>query len=128
MSDIKYITDFLCTYQHIEDLEESDIMYKIQYLQAFDLWDERQTTDYITERCNFITKELYEKYKNNEHIVKILENDVLNQSKYFKDKLTQFRGFFAYNSFYLFHNLLINLINNNNIDVKKYHNLFFHNN
>ena len=32
----KYITDFICTYQYIDN-EESELLYQIQLLQAFNL-------------------------------------------------------------------------------------------
>ena len=31
----EYDSSFLCTYQHIEDPDESDLCYKMQFLQAF---------------------------------------------------------------------------------------------
>ena len=32
---MNYITDFVCTYQLIKDLEESDMLYRTQLIQAF---------------------------------------------------------------------------------------------
>ena len=36
-NSIEYDYNFLCTYQHIEDHDESDLCYKMQFLQAFGL-------------------------------------------------------------------------------------------
>ena len=29
----EYVSNFLCTYQHIEDTNDSDLCYKMQFLQ-----------------------------------------------------------------------------------------------
>ena len=36
-NSITYKTDFICTYQNIDDFYETTILYQIQLLQAFDL-------------------------------------------------------------------------------------------
>ena len=107
---INYITDFVCTYYLIDDFSESNPLYQIQLLQAFDL----EIFDDII--INKITEQLYEKFKNNVHIVKILENtnkDIIN------DKLTLFRMCFGYHTFYLLHSIMCSLINEKPVNNEK---------
>lgn len=74
----KYQTDILCTYKQLEDEYDQEELYRIQFLQIFNL------EDYDDTLVNAITKELYEKifiYKNNS------ENQ--NQNKYFREILNK---------------------------------------
>jgi hypothetical protein len=104
-NNINYITDFACTYQLISEVEDSDLLYQLQLLQAFDL------EQFDDDRINCITEQLYEKYKENECIKKLMNSNNVIQS-YFPDKVSQFRAYFGYNTFYLLHNLICNLTNN----------------
>lgn len=97
-----YKTDFICTYNYIDDLEDSQMLYQIQLLQAFDLFE------YKYDIINNITEELYELYKDNKYILGILLINNYN----LEDNLSKFRFNFRYDTFYLFHSLLCSLINN----------------
>lgn len=115
-----YITDFVCTYKQIEDPDESNLLYRIQLLQAFGL--ERFDEDSIDK----ITTNLYEKYKDNIYINKLLTADVMKINDYLPDRITCFRLYFGYDTFYLFHGLLCSLINsdmNPNIETNINNNL-----
>lgn len=57
----EYDSKFLCTYQHIEEANESDLCYKMQFLQAFGLDGE-----YDSEQIEKITNSLYEELKEEE--------------------------------------------------------------
>lgn len=115
--DINYITDFICTYQRIKDLEDSTLLYRLQFLQAFNL------KNFDEEKINTITEQLYEKYKDNPYIDKLIETDAQHVNDFSSDKLTCFRIYFGYEIFYLFHNLLCSLINNTSIDTNNYNKL-----
>jgi len=114
ISSNNYIIDFVCTYNYIKELEESEDLYRIQMLQAFGL------TQFHEEKINLITENLYQQYKDNVYIKKLIKADIMNANSMFNDDLAQFRMLFGYDLFYLFHNLLINLINNIDIDMKNY--------
>lgn len=109
-----YETDFICTYQFIKEDDESDIIYRSQLLQAFGL------ENFEEDKINNVTEELYEKYKDNMYIKKILESDIMKIKDIFPDKLTQFRMYFGYETFHLFHSLLCSLINNSVINHDTY--------
>ena len=55
--NIKYKTDFMCTYNLIEDYNDSFILYQVQLLLSFN------TRIFDDEKINYITEQLYEKYK-----------------------------------------------------------------
>ncbi len=57
----EYVSNFLCTYQHIEDTNDSDLCYKMQFLQSFGLDGE-----YDSEKIEKITNSLYEELKEEE--------------------------------------------------------------
>jgi len=108
-----YDTTFRCTYNLIEDEEESELLYKLQYLQAFKLedWD----GDKINECIEYITT----KFKDNEKGRSIL--------KCMRDKLSIAEGNYmevlflcTYDFFYLVHDCLIDLINTDDINTELY--------
>ena len=72
----KYQTDILCTYKQLEDEYDQEELYRIQFLQIFNL------EDYDDTLVNTITKELYEK---------IIKNDE-NQNKDFREILNKAKG------------------------------------
>ena len=113
----RYEANFNCTYQHILDLTDSELLYQIQFLQAFNLevFDE--------DTINKISEELYKKYKNNKYIIAIIKSDIMKINNIIQDDLLQFRMYFGYGTFYLFHKLLCNLINNKLIDEENYNKL-----
>ena len=55
----EYDSNFLCTYQHIEEANESDLCYKMQFLQAFGL-DGEYDSDKIEKISNSLYGELKE--------------------------------------------------------------------
>lgn len=57
----EYVSNFLCTYQHIEETNDSDLCYKMQFLQSFGLDGE-----YDSEKIEKITNSLYEELKDEE--------------------------------------------------------------
>lgn len=57
MDNREYQTDFLCTYQDIEENTESNICYQLQFLQAFNM------EDYDSEQIEKITVSIYEELK-----------------------------------------------------------------
>lgn len=57
----EYVSNFLCTYQHIEEPNDSDLCYKMQFLQSFGLDGE-----YDSEKIEKITNSLYEELKEEE--------------------------------------------------------------
>ena len=117
ISTNRYQTDFSCTYQYMTDLTNSELLYKVQLLQAFNL--EVFDDDII----NMITEELYKKYKNNKYIIAIIKSDIMKINIMFQDELLRFRMYFGYETFYMFHRLLCNLINNKLIDEENYNKL-----
>ena len=112
-----YQTDFVCTYNKIDDQEDSVILYQIQILQAFNL------LEFNDNIINKITEDLYEKYKNNKYILKIIQHKfkiIKHKSNHTNNELDMFRLCFKYNTFHLMHSILCSLINNNEINQDNY--------
>ena len=97
----QYQANFVCTYQFVEDPDESEILYQIQFLQAFNL------EIFVDKPINDITNALYKKFESNKNITKLMSF----QNK-FDDKEIKFRLCFSYDSFYVLHRILCALINN----------------
>lgn len=100
-----YITDFVCTYKQIDNMEESTLLYRMQLLQAFGLYT------FDENSINKITTDLYENYKDNIYIEKLLAADVMKINNFLPDRITYFRLYFGYDTFHIFHSLLCSLIN-----------------
>tara|TARA_B100001093_G_C26799353_1_gene1002628 strand:- start:1074 stop:1454 length:381 start_codon:yes stop_codon:yes gene_type:complete len=118
---INYTTDFLCTYHLIEDLDDSNILYQQQFLQAFGLADQStlmMPIDNIFKVIDEITEELYNNYKNNIHIQKLMEAI----GNYNNDNI-RFQMCFSYDYFYIMHNLLCKIITNIPLEIKETINL-----
>lgn len=98
-------TEFLCTYQFIKEYEESFMLYKIQFLQIFNL------QEYDDNIINNKVENLYNRIKENEIIKKLL-----NSNKYYDDNLASFMLYFKYDTLYIFHKILINILNNTNLN------------
>lgn len=105
MKNNNYITDFKCTYNLIDYDEDSDNLYRIQLLQAFDLKIFDDTI--INDKINI----LYNEYKNNYYIKKLIEK--IKENNITNDDICAFMYYFSYDNFYNFHDLLTILINNN---------------
>ena len=113
--NIKYKTDFMCTYNLIEDYNDSFVLYQVQLLQSFN------TRIFDDEKINYITEQLYEKYKSNKYIINLINRTNFDNNEVFGEfELTKFRSYFGYDTFYIFHNLLRSLIHNNNINQENY--------
>ena len=103
LNEIKYSNDFLCTYQLIEDLEEADILYKIQFLQAFEIDNLKLINEEeIFSQINYTTSQLYEKYRNNKHI-KLLMNALRCEN--IKEE-SLFAQLFSFDTFFIIHKII----------------------
>jgi hypothetical protein len=110
-----YVTDFICTYNKIDDYDDSLMLYRIQLLQAFNLLEFDDTI------VNKITEDIYQKYKDNEYILNLLKsqhNDFDNLNDF--NDLDSFRSYFRYDTFFLFHYILCSLVNNKEINEEYY--------
>ena len=117
ISGCGYITDFVCTYHLFPNNDDSLLLYQIQLLQAFNL------DIFNDNKINEITKDLYEKYKNNKYIIGIINSNIIDINIE-ADDLTKFRMYFGYDTFNILHNILCSLINNTNVNDNNYKLLF----
>ena len=106
---MEYITDFVCTYHLIEDLDDSDMLYKTQLMQAFveDISNSEINIDDAFDKIDIVTEILYKKYNTNRLIILLMDK----YPKY--DRELQFQMCFSYYSFYIMHKILCGIINNN---------------
>lgn len=115
-----YVTDFICTYNLINEPEESEMLFRTQLLQAFtpkyfEDGNERSMDD-VFDEINNITGSLYEKYSSHKTIKKLM-NKFSNECDEIK-----FQMCFSYSTFYIMHRILCGIINNN-LDEKICNNL-----
>ena len=117
---VSYTADFACTYHLIDDPDESDTLFRVQFLQAFnyDANNSNQPLEDYFNTINIITTELYNSYKNNELIKKLIHKVKTSESNYSKnnnenDDFINFQLCFSYSYFYITHKILCSLINNN---------------
>ena len=108
----KYDFSMICTYSKIKDFDESDILYKIQFLQLFFL------KDYEDSVINNTSYLLFNYFHENNKIKELLEVTSLKD-----DLLTAFRMFFAYPTLYMFHKLLSDLYYEKDFDEENYNQL-----
>lgn len=108
----KYDFSMICTYSKIKDFDESDILYKIQFLQLFFL------TDYEDSVINNTSYLLFNYFHENNKIKELLEVTSLKD-----DLLTAFRMFFAYPTLYMFHKLLSDFYHEKDFDEENYNQL-----
>ena len=111
----RYNTNILCTYHLIKDEEESDICYKVQYLDIFNL------KNYDEKVINDIMMNLENKYKDNKYIKNLIDKKTIKEKQFshlFSNDL-EFTMCFQYEKFYIIHYILCKLINNEDIDEKK---------
>jgi hypothetical protein len=106
---MEYITDFVCTYHLIEDLDDSDMLYKTQLMQAFvqDISNSEINIDDAFDKIDKVTEILYKKYNTNQLIIQLMDK----YPNY--DRELQFQMCFSYYSFYIMHKILCGIINNN---------------
>jgi hypothetical protein len=102
------------------DVENKDTQYRKEYLAAFNI------TEYNNEIIMNTVTELFQKYKNNTQIEKILELGINNGNKlpFTLDKETSFMMLFSYENFHLFHTFLKEINNTTNND--SYENIIKH--
>jgi len=98
-----YDSSFKCTYHLIDEKIESDILYQIQFMQAFKMTDKWNETN-INEGITFIYNLL-----NTNNTGKLLLSKINSNED--PDK---WLFLFSYDYFYLFHDLIIKLVNPNN--------------
>lgn len=118
---VSYATDFVCTYHLIDDPDDSDNLFKLQFLQAFNAGSTSQSDEClesIFNNVNVTTNKLYDLYKNNEQIKNLLHTIKLSNntmSTFAGDEENEFLNFqfcFSYSYFYITHKILSSLINN----------------
>ena len=117
MDDIDYDNGFICTYNLIEDDQESIICYQAQLLQAL------KQTVYDDDKISVITGKIYDLLKDNEEIQEILNilSEKLVLFQFFKsnnkelDNTFVFPMLFSFEYFHLFHKLLSNYISNKSL-------------
>ena len=112
-----YCSDFICTYKLIEREIDSEHLYRIQFLQAFqsDKWDDNIINNKI--------KNLYENIKNNNNIKEIINNIKTSKNLemliniFGNDDLSLFNLLFKYELFDLTHMCICNILNKDNEDI-----------
>ena len=108
---VNYVSDFICTYNLIDDLEDSELLYRTQLLQAFFpeyfSKDNKKSLDEVLSEISYSIKELYDKYGSN----KIVKN-LMSKYPENRDDIN-FNLCFSYSSFYLIHKIICGLINDN---------------
>ena len=118
---VSYITDFVCTYQLIDDSDDSDKLFKLQFLQAFnyDLTNSTQSLEEYFNTISITTSKLYDLYKANELIKKLIDKIKTSNSNYNNENNENnetndfiiFQLCFSYSYFYIIHKILCSLIN-----------------
>ncbi|AET73033.1 hypothetical protein PGAG_00144 [Phaeocystis globosa virus 12T] len=117
MDNIDYDNGFICTYNLIEDDQESIICYQAQLLQAL------KQPVYDDDKISIITGKIYDLLKDNEEIQEILNilSEKLVLFQFFKsnnkelDNTFVFPMLFSFEYFHLFHKLLSNYISNKSL-------------
>ena len=72
-----YHYDLVLTYTMIEDVDDQDTLFRIQFLQAFGITDD----EYHPEIVSAVIDDLYERFRENSGIREILESHPLFHSK-----------------------------------------------
>jgi hypothetical protein len=72
-----YHYDLVLTYKMIEDIDDQDTLFRIQFLQAFGITDD----EYHPEIVSAVIDDLYERFRENSGIRGILESHPLFHSK-----------------------------------------------
>ena len=110
-----YNTDFDCTYHLFKDDDESDLCYRLQYLEIFNL------KEFDNDAINKVTDELENKFANNEFILKLMskKSDKEKQIISIVGESANFRMCFQYDKLYVMHYILSKLIKKESIDKIK---------
>ena len=98
---MEYNYDLVCTYHKILDIDDSELLYRIQFLQVFNI------DKYDDKIINSKVENLYNKVKDNDIII-----NLMNSNHYFDDKIMAFMVLFSYKTFYMIQKLLTEIINN----------------
>lgn len=109
---VNYVSDFVCTYQLIDDEDESEMLYRGQFLQAFNQEHNessaKKSIDEVFDSIDKTTMDLFNLYKDNP-LIKNLMNLHNNNSE-----MVNFQMCFSYSTFYVMHKILCVLINKSN--------------
>ena len=109
---VNYVSDFVCTYQLIDDEDESEMLYSGQFLQAFNQEHNessaKKSIDEVFDSIDKTTMDLFNLYKDNP-LIKNLMNLHNNNSE-----MVNFQMCFSYSTFYVMHKILCVLINKSN--------------
>ena len=109
---VNYVSDFVCTYQLIDDEDESEMLYRGQFLQAFNKEHNessaKKSIDEVFDSIDKTTMDLFNLYKDNP-LIKNLMNLHNNNSE-----MVNFQMCFSYSTFYVMHKILCVLINKSN--------------
>lgn len=111
-----YNSNFICTYKLIEEksdfADEADILYKIQFLQAFNI--EEYNSEIINKEVEILFNKLNNDNDMKEKFHEILKpNDFYNNNK--DSQMLAFMSLFSYNTFHIFHLWLCEYLNDKNI-------------
>lgn len=113
---VSYITDFVCTYHLIEDPDDSDNLFRLQFLQAFNYEPTKQSLEECFNKISITTNELYDLYKNSELIKQLIDKIKISNPDYNNEnnEFIMFQLCFSYSYFYMMHKVLCTLMNNTN--------------
>ena len=114
-----YNTDFDCTYHLFTDEEESDLCYRMQYLEIFNL------KEFNNDVINNTIDKLENNYSDNKYILKLIakKSDKEKQIISIVGESANFRMCFQYDKLFITHYILSKLINNEIIDEDKVNNM-----
>lgn len=104
---MSYDYNMVCTYHNIDESDESELLYRIQFLQVFNL------DKYDDKIINIIIEQVYDSVKDNKNIILLLKNN-----NYFDDKIMAFMVLFSYKTFYMIQQILCEINNNLEVDNK----------
>ena len=109
---MKYQHDFVCTYKLMDTPDEQEQLYRIQLLQAFELydWDDAKVNDIIVEVFSILNlnsdfKAIIEKAIKNDHIIELFETLKIT----YTDDVV-FTMLFKYEYFDLIHSFIADIL------------------
>ena len=107
-----YQSDFICTYKYLDSKEDSNLLYQLQLLQAFNLetWVDKdnETEREIQEEIG----KLYDKCKDIPEFKELLNlNMIYSNPRTEAEEIEAFTTFFSYDSFDYLHRWIGEVIN-----------------